>query len=76
MHVVAVFGNEVWAGGENQRLFHSSDDGASWNSVTLPAKGSGEHTITHIRFGTPQDGKVEAEDGSSWITTDGGKTWK
>jgi photosystem II stability/assembly factor-like uncharacterized protein len=76
MHVVAVFGSEVWTGGENQRLFHSLDDGTTWNSVTLPRREGREPTITHIRFQTPQDGTVEAEGGSSWITTDGGKTWK
>lgn len=76
MHVVAVFGNEVWTGGEKQRLFHSSDDGTTWNSVTLPARDGRGHTITHIRFQTPKEGTVEAEDGGSWITTDGGKTWK
>jgi photosystem II stability/assembly factor-like uncharacterized protein len=76
MRVVTVFGNDVWIGGEHQRLYHSSDNGTTWNSITLPAKDTGEHAITHVRFQTAQDGTVEAEDGSSWTTADGGKTWK
>jgi len=76
MRVVAVFGNEVWIGGENQRLYHSPDNGTTWNSVTLPTKNGVERAIMHIRFQTPQTGTVETEDGNSWTTIDGGKTWK
>ncbi len=76
MRVVAVFGNDVWVGGEDLRLHHSSDNGATWTLVSLPGKTSGEHTITHIAFQTHQSGTVEADDGSSWTTVDGGKTWK
>jgi photosystem II stability/assembly factor-like uncharacterized protein len=76
LHVVSVSGNEVWAGGENLRLEHSSDNGATWESVKLPAKNGYEHAITHIRIRTPQEGTINSDDGTSWITTDGGRTWK
>ena len=76
MRVVAVFGNDVWVGGEDLRFYHSSDNGTTWSFVSLPTKTSGEHAIAHIVFQTQQGGTVEADDGSSWTTVDGGKTWK
>jgi hypothetical protein len=76
MRVVAVFGNDVWVGGEALRLYHSSDNGTTWSLISLPDKMSGERAITHIGFQTQQAGSVEADDGSSWTTVDGGKTWK
>jgi hypothetical protein len=75
MRVVSGFENEVWIGGDNTRLYHSPDNGATWNLVTLPEKNGREHVIAHIRFQTRQTGTVDAEDGTSWITTDGGSTW-
>jgi len=76
MRVVAVFGNDVWVGGEDLRLYHSSDSGTTWSFISLPGKTGGEHAIAHIVFQTPQAGTVEADDGTSWTTIDGGKTWK
>jgi len=76
LHVVSVSGSEVWAGGENLRLDHSSDNGETWKSIKLPAKNGYEHTITHIRFRSAQLGVIDSDDGTSWITTDGGRTWK
>jgi len=76
MRVVSVFGDEVWIGSERQRLYHSSDNGTTWNSVVLSQKNGNDRTITHIRFQTLEIGTAEAEDGTSWTTVDGGKTWK
>jgi hypothetical protein len=76
MRVVSVFESEVWVGGENARLYHSSDNGNTWNIVPLPVKNGDEPVIVHIRFQTPQAGTVEAADGTSWTTADGGATWK
>ncbi len=76
MRVVSVFGNEIWLGGESLRLYHSEDNGATWQIIQLPAKGSGVHAITHIHFLNAQSGTVEADDGTQWSTVDGGKTWK
>jgi hypothetical protein len=75
MRVVSVFDSDVWVGGEESRLYHSADNGTTWNTVTLPNKDSREHAIAHIRFHTQQAGAVDAEDGTSWTTTDGGRTW-
>ncbi|HEY4050038.1 MAG TPA: YCF48-related protein [Acidobacteriaceae bacterium] len=76
MRVVSVFDSDVWVGGEALHLYHSTDNGATWNAVTLPNKAAGEHAIAHIRFQTQQAGTVEAEDGTSWTTADGGRTWE
>ena len=75
MRVIAVFGSDVWIGGENARLYHSTDNGATWKLIALPSKDGRSHTIAHIHFQTAQSGTVESEDGIVWTTSDGGATW-
>jgi hypothetical protein len=75
MRVVSVFNRDVWIGGENTRLYHSADNGTTWNLVTLPEKDGRDHAIAHIRFQTSQAGAVEAVDGVTWTTADGGISW-
>jgi len=76
VRVISVFGSNVWLGGESPRLYHSKDDGTTWQLVQLPNKGIGAHAITHIRFQSEQAGTAEADDGTQWSTVDGGQTWK
>ncbi|MGA2350241.1 MAG: YCF48-related protein [Terracidiphilus sp.] len=76
MRVVSVFDNEVWIGGDNSRLYHSTDNGATWNLVVLPSKDNRERSIAHIHFQTAQSGTVECDDGTVWTTSNGGSTWK
>jgi hypothetical protein len=76
MRVVSVLNGEVWVGGENMRLYRSVDNGGSWNPIPLPEKDSGLHVITQIHFQTGHAVTVEAEDGTSWSSSDDGKTWK
>ncbi len=75
MRVVSVYAGDVWVGGESTRLYHSADNGYNWALVTLPTKGNRDHAIIHITFKTQLTGTVEAEDGTSWTTTDGGASW-
>lgn len=75
MRVVSVFLGSVWIGGENIRLYRSTDNGGTWTPVSLPAKNGSLHAIVHIGFESPQNGTIEAEDGTIWTTTDGGRTW-
>lgn len=75
MHAVAVLGTTVWTGGENSELYGSEDNGATWTAVTLPAKGEGAHTIAHIRMNSTTTITVEAADGTTWTSVDGGATW-
>jgi hypothetical protein len=76
MHVVSVVGGTVWAGGENDVLYRSRDEGATWQKVALPEKNGAQHAIAHIRFENATTGTIEAEDGTQWATTDSGATWK
>jgi hypothetical protein len=76
MRVVSVFDSEVWIGGDSSRLYHSTDNGTTWNLVALPDKDGREHSIAHIHFQTVQSGTVESDDGTVWITSNGGSTWK
>ena len=75
MRVVSVFDGSVWIGGENTRLYRSPDNGFTWNQVALPQKKGSDHVIAHIRFQTSQTGTVEAADGVTWTTADGGTSW-
>lgn len=75
MRVVSTFGNDVWVGGEQQQLFHSSDNGTTWVAVALPTRDGTLHVITQIRFTSAEVGSVGADDGTSWTTTDRGATW-
>jgi hypothetical protein len=73
---VAVIGNEVWAGGSDGALFHSTDSGGHWTRVSLSANGQPASGAVHsIRFDTPAAGRVTTDAGETWNTSDGGKTW-
>jgi Putative zinc-finger len=76
MRVVSIMNGEVWVGGDNSRVYRSSDEGATWQEIPLPAKNGSAHTIVHIRFETAQTGTIDAADGTTWQTADGGNTWK
>ncbi len=73
---VAVIGGEVWAGGSDGALFHSTDGGNQWSRIPLIDGGRAEHgAVNSIRFATLSEGRVTTEDGATWSTTNGGKTW-
>jgi len=76
MRVVSLIGQNLWVGGENSRLYHSTDNGTTWVAVMLPDKDGRWHVLTQISFQTQQAGKVIAEDGVFWTTEDSGRTWK
>jgi hypothetical protein len=71
--VVAVIGNDVWAGGAAGALFHSSDGGQEWKAVSLGGAEVG--TILSIRFDDGKHGMVVTDAGKRWTTSDGGTTW-
>jgi hypothetical protein len=73
---VGVIGNDVWAGGDGGALFHSADAGESWTRVILTADGQPEvRTIVSIRFDSALQGSVTTDSGTTWMTSDGGKSW-
>jgi len=75
MEVLAVFGGQVWVGGEKSEVFRSFDDGTGWRLVPLPEKQGSAHTIAHIRFESAQEITIEASDETTWTTADGGESW-
>ena len=74
--VVAVIGSDVWAGGNEGMLYHSSDNGQHWNRVALAARGGPETAaIVSIRFNDALHGVVTTDSGATYSTSDGGTTW-
>lgn len=73
---VGVIGSQVWAGGNDGALFHSSDGGEHWTKVSLPANSNvGPGAIVSIHFDDPLHGVITSDAGTRWATTDGGVTW-
>lgn len=74
--VVSVIGNSVWAGGDGGVLCHSPDNGTSWSKVALAKTGGVETAaIVSIRFDDALRGVVATDNGTSYATTDGGRSW-
>jgi hypothetical protein len=74
--VLSISGDNVWAGGDHLRLFHSTDNGLTWTEVQLPATADRAHPIVHIRIDDAQHLTVEDDTGATWTTTDAGATWQ
>jgi Photosynthesis system II assembly factor YCF48/Putative zinc-finger len=72
-NVVAVLGSNVWAGGNALALYHSPDDGQTWERQTLP-HASGDD-IAQIRFTSPREGVLTTKRSAAFITHDGGNMW-
>jgi Putative zinc-finger/Photosynthesis system II assembly factor YCF48 len=73
---VTVVSNDVWAGGNNGALFHSTDGGEHWSPVVLNAGGHPETgNVVSIHFDTVSQGSISTDTGSTWITSDRGQSW-
>lgn len=70
--VVSANGPEIWAGGNEAALMHSTDGGTSWERVTLGASATG--TIKGIEV-AGRNLQVKSSSGQSWASQDGGKSW-
>lgn len=82
---VAVIGANVWAGGSHLGLYHSGDGGETWEARGLiqgttrrmrPAEVAELPDIVRIDFRDAMHGTVETSAGETWVTADGGETWK
>jgi photosystem II stability/assembly factor-like uncharacterized protein len=72
-HALAVQGSHVWvAGSPGTRVFHSADDGASWQAFATPQYAP----IRALAFCDAQHGWAVGELGSILATRDGGRTWQ
>jgi hypothetical protein len=69
--VVSVVGNLVWAGGDRGALYVSRDGGRQWAPVSIHTNAS----VVSIHFNDEQNGAIQASDGKTWKTSDGGNTW-
>lgn len=77
--VRAIFssGTQVWVGGTAGTLYHSTDSGLTWTKIVPAAAGEKLRSdISHIDFSDPQTGAVTAANGETWLTSDGGQTWR
>jgi hypothetical protein len=74
---VVANGADVWVGGANAVLYHSTDAGASWTRV-LPSTADAALTgdILTMEFPDPQNGKIVTSTSETWITADRGLTWR
>jgi hypothetical protein len=70
-------GTQVWVGGTAGALYHSTDSGLTWTKLVPAAAGQKlQANITHIEFSDSQNGTVVATNGETWLTSDGGQTWR
>ena len=71
--------NDVWAGGNGGALFHSADAGEHWTRI-VPKDGDhkleGDVISLTIAGAVNQIIRLRTSAGQSWISNDGGKTWK
>lgn len=73
---VAANGPDVWAGGAEGNLYHSSDAGSHWVRV-IPSWHGVELTndIVSLQFADPQRGRIITSAAEIWTTGDGGQSW-
>jgi len=74
---VAANGPDVWAGGSEGNLYHSTDSGAHWLQVLPSWRGidlTGD--IINLQFADPQHGRIVTSSAEIWTTGDGGQSWE
>jgi hypothetical protein len=76
MRILATAGADVWIGGDDAQLYHSSDGGQTWLRIALPEKNGAAHSIAHIQIDSPAEITIHAADGATWTTSNGGASWK
>ena len=73
----SVISGDLWVGGAQGVLYHSSDSAAHWTQVTPTLAGAAlTADITRIEFNDHQHGKITTATGETWITADAGQTWQ
>ncbi len=64
---------EGWRVGKNGKVEHTTDEGKTWQAVDL--KTDKDLAGVYVHF-TPSNVFILANDGSGFVSTDGGKTWE
>ena len=73
---VSANGPDVWAGGSEGSLYHSTDAGDHWLRIVPSWRGihlSGD--ILNLQFADVQHGRIITSSAEIWTTADGGQTW-
>lgn len=73
---VSANGPDVWAGGSETNLYHSTDSGGHWARVLPSWRGielSGD--IINLQFADTQHGRIITSSAEIWTTADAGQTW-
>ena len=70
-------GFDVWVGGRNGALYHSTDLGLHWTRVTPMIEGAALSAgIVRIEFTDSLHGKITTAENQILVTSDGGKSWQ
>jgi hypothetical protein len=73
---VSANGPDVWAGGSEGKLYHSTDSGANWVRVVPSWRGIDlTSDVLNLQFSDPQHGRIVSSAAEIWTTADGGQTW-
>jgi len=78
LRALANLGGIVWAAARTDQVFTSSDNGAHWHQITLPALASNAAQpalVRSITLNGTSHVAIVAADGHTWITSDGGTSW-
>lgn len=74
---VSANGPDVWAGGVNGALYHSTDAGIRWARVVPTSSGTAlTGDIVSVNFTDAQHGRVLTSASEAWTTGDGGESWQ
>lgn len=74
---LAANGLDIWLGGPNGALYHSSDAGEHWTQVQPAVNGELlSADIIGVEFADPQHGKISTSAHETWTTDDAGQTWQ
>lgn len=76
LRALSVLGDELWVGGKQGVLYHSSDNGLHWVHVIPSSRDEVlSEDIVRLEFNDSEHGKVITPN-SEWITANGGATWQ
>jgi hypothetical protein len=74
---VSANGPDVWAGGSNGHLYHSTDAGGHWVQVVPTWSGVVlTDDIVSLQFADPLQGRIVTSSSEIWTTSDSGQTWQ
>lgn len=77
LRALAADGLDIWVGGSNGALYHSSDAGQHWMQVRPIANGELlSADIIGVEFTDLQHGTLTTSAKETWTTSDAGQTWQ